>query len=83
MNKTTKSRFATFHLRQAFGIAVMLVVSYFLRGIHTFGIGFAGRILAIATIAFLILGILSAIQSEEKPLPIIGEYFQEWFSFIS
>ena len=83
MNNTTKSKFATFHLRQAFGVMAMSVFAQFLRFIHVFGFGLAGKLIFVAAFVFLIMGIYSAIQNEEKPLPIFGTYFQEWFSFIN
>lgn len=82
MNSTTKSRFATYHLRQAFGIVMMTIVASILRKIAVFGFALAGKLLFIAAFVFLIMGILSALKEEEKPLPVFGPYFQEWFSFI-
>lgn len=83
MNNTTKSKFATFHLRQSFGVLVMTVGASLLRSIGVFGFGMVGRLLFIVVMVFYVLGIVSAIQNEEKPLPVFGSYFQEWFTFIN
>jgi len=82
MNNTTKSKFATFHLRQSFGIVIMIVFANLIKNIGVFGIGLVGSVLVIVSFVYLLLGLISAIQNEEKPLPVLGSYFQEWFTFI-
>lgn len=78
-----KTALGAFHLRQTLGL--------FLTGI---AIGMGSAILAIIpflgwllTLAlylgffvFWILGLVSAVNGQQKPLPVIGEHYQEWFA---
>lgn len=73
-----RTNFASFHLRQSLGLIVLAVAARIL-GI----IPFIGPLLSIAAglllLGLWILGLVSAIQEEQKPVPIAGEYFQDWF----
>lgn len=66
-----KSEFASFHIRQVLGI--------FLLGIVLSIIPFINMIAWIVPLVLWILGLISAIQGEKKPVPIVGDYFQDWF----
>jgi len=50
----------------------------FVPGIGGIAISIVGLLLLIA----LILGLISAFSGERKPLPFIGEKYQEWFNMI-
>jgi len=67
-----KSEFASFHIRQVLGI--------FLLGIVLSIIPIVGFIAWIIPFVLWILGLISAIQGEKKPVPVVGEYFQQWFA---
>ena len=78
MNLDAKNPFASFHIRQAFGINV----TFYLIGILVSMFN-SGIIVASFYIFFFVLwayGIFWAIQSEQKEIPILGAYFQKWFS---
>jgi hypothetical protein len=40
-------------------------------------------ILGIGVLILWIIGLIGAIKGEEKPVPLLGEQFQEWFRNIS
>ena len=40
----------------------------------------AGLVLWGGFIVFWVMGLLSALNGEQKPLPILGEKFQAWFA---
>ena len=72
-----KSEFASFHIRQAFG----LFLSFFLLG---YFVGYANS--WTATSAFYIFyfilwiyGFLGALQGEKKEIPVVGSLFQNTF----
>ena len=77
MNSSKKNTFAQFHIRQAIGIFVVGIV-----------LGFVARFvpmvsfLGIVVFILLILGLIGAIQGEEKKIPVLGDYFQDWFKGI-
>lgn len=83
---TEKTSLVRFHLRQAFGLmvtsfAIWIVLFMLLLAIPF--LWFLSYILWLALLAFWILGLISAINGEEKPLPVVGELFQKWFTFIN
>jgi uncharacterized membrane protein len=39
-------------------------------------------LLYLGVLILVIIGIMNASNEEEKPLPIFGEYFQDWFKGI-
>jgi hypothetical protein len=72
--------FSAFHLRQMFGIgAIAIAISVFQGVIPNVWIALA--ILSLMVLLAL-LGLLSAARDQKTELPFIGQYFQEWFSFI-
>ncbi len=80
MNSDKKNAFASFHIRQALG---MVLLSVAISSLRLIGIdGFLARILWIVFFVLLVLGVLGAIQGEEKKIPLLGDQFQEWFKGI-
>lgn len=80
MNMEPKNSFARFHIRQAFGLhiafmgfAIFLSVwfnEYAWYGLYVF---------------YFILwwyGFLGAISNKSQEVPLVGSYFQKWFTFI-
>ena len=84
MNNDKKNSFASYHIRQSIGIIVL----YILLGIFFYILAFIVYIPFLSTILYIgvfvlwILGILAAVQGETKPVPLVGEKFQEWFKNI-
>jgi uncharacterized membrane protein len=85
-NSQQKSSLAIFHLRQSFGLMVTWFALYIIGivlVIATLGIGaILLWIIYIGVFVLWILGLISAINGEEKPLPVVGELYQKWFTFI-
>ena len=80
INNDTKNPFASFHIRQALGIHI----TYFLLG--AFVSIFDSWMITYAFWLFIIVlwgyGLLTAIQGEQKEVPLLGFKFQNWFSTI-
>lgn len=79
MNNKENNTFASFHIRQALGLmltyfAVSILIS--LTGIWMLSV------LYLVVFIFVILGIIAAVQEEEKTVPVLGDYFQDWFKSI-
>lgn len=73
-NQELKSEYVNFHVRQMIGLAlIMIAVSW---------IPFVGWFIALVGIVFWIMGLMGAISGERKPIPIVGEHFQEWFKSV-
>ncbi len=78
MNNDKKNSFAKYHIRQALGLGLtglaLGAVSW---------IPILGWILAPLGMIFLlvlwVIGLISALNGEEKPVPVLGDKYQEWF----
>nr|WP_297917904.1 hypothetical protein [uncultured Allomuricauda sp.] len=80
MNMEPKNTFARFHLRQAFGIHLMY---HGLAIVLTFAeIVAASFWLFITYSILLVFGVYGAVNLKVRPIPVIGAYFQKWFTFI-
>jgi uncharacterized membrane protein len=77
MNQNKQNPFTSFHIRQAIGIFLLGLVVNFLQRYTNFGT--IDVILAIGVFILWIIGLIGAIQGEEKTVPLLGEQFQEWF----
>lgn len=81
INLDPKDPFASFHIRQAFG----LQITFYLLG-ALMGLFDNGFIIAAFYVFFFVLwvyGLIAAIQGETREIPILGPLFQKWFSTIS
>lgn len=80
MNMEPKNAFARFHTRQAFGIHVLF---HALAILLTYsGMVYLALPIYIFYFVIWIFGFLQVMNDKMKPLPVIGEYFQKWFTFI-
>jgi uncharacterized membrane protein len=81
LNNNNKTEFGSFHLRQSLGI---IIVAIGLAIVNSFiGIAMLGWIIQIAILIYWILGFIGAVQGEKKPVPYLGEQFQEWFKGVA
>jgi uncharacterized membrane protein len=86
IHSSKKTALGAYHLRQCLGLFVAAVAFGFavmvLAIIPVFGalIGFLS--LPVGGIAFLalwIMGLIAAANGQQKPMPVVGDYFQKWF----
>jgi len=78
MNVEKKNTFAGFHLRQALGLwltyaAIGLLVSQFDSWLASIGFYIFFAVL-------FIYGFANALSGKAQPVPLLGEYYQKWFS---
>lgn len=80
MHGNKKTALGAYHLRQALG----LFLTGFVGSIVLTMIPVVGWILlpffTLAVIILAVLGIVAAVGGKQKPLPVLGEKFQQWFS---
>lgn len=80
MNNDPKHEFARFHTRQAFGLHIMflglaLFLSYAFNEYAWYGL----------YVLYLVLwgyGFVGALTDKKQSVPVLGPYFQKWFTFI-
>jgi uncharacterized membrane protein len=79
MNSDKKNSFASYHIRQSLG----LMISYLVLWVLIARIPYLGWILSTLGSIFLfvlwIVGLINAINTKKKPVPVLGIYFQDWF----
>jgi uncharacterized membrane protein len=82
MHGSKKTRLGSFHLRQALGLMVTSIAIAFAATVFAF-VPFIGWLVGLAAwfglLALWVVGLLSAVNGEPKPVPVIGEHFQKWF----
>ena len=81
-NHAERSELGAFYIRQSLGITLLGVAGYFIR--DSFGAmgGPAGGVISIAVVVFWVISFISALKGEEKIVPLLGEYFQDWFKAV-
>lgn len=89
MHSNNKTNLGTFHLRQSAFLMLLAIGLYtfqfFLLFIPHIGwmLSTLFGILGLGLFIFWIMGLLSAINGEEKPLPVFGDKIQQLLSKIS
>ena len=82
MHGSKKSKLGSFHLRQSLGLMLTSIAVAFGATILAF-VPFLGWMIGLAAwfalLAFWVMGLLSAINGEQKPVPVVGQHFQKWF----
>ena len=85
MHGSNKTSLGAYHLRQSLGLMLLAVIVTIVRvplyTIPVLGWG-VGMILSLGVLAFWIIGLVSAVNAEEKPVPLVGKMFQNWFASI-
>ena len=71
-NGEKKTELGSFYIRQMLGLLLFSFLSWIPIPYFPFIIGVAGLIL-------WIMSLIGALSGEKKPVPIIGEQFQDWF----
>jgi uncharacterized membrane protein len=79
MNANQKDEFATWHLKNMFGIIVIWIVSI----VTKFNINlFSGDIIQIISILSVIYSLVMVFQNKKQGIPFLSEKFQQWFTFL-
>ncbi|MGO3183271.1 MAG: DUF4870 domain-containing protein [Aequorivita sp.] len=78
MNNDKKNTFAAYHIRQCVGLGVVGLASYVIGKIPFIG-WLLSLLIGVLLLVLWIIGLIGAINGEEKPVPILGDKFQEWF----
>ena len=80
MNLEKRNPFTLFHIRQMFGLMIMLIFSNL---VEQYVNSLLGTAFWIITFVCWLFALFYAIKEEYKPIPVLGEKFQEWFKNIN
>ena len=79
MNSDRKDEFATWHIKNMFGIIVIWIVSLAVQfNIHLL----TGDLLYILSVLMLVYSLVMAILEKKRAIPFLSEKFQQWFTFL-
>ncbi len=78
MNSENKNKFASFHIRQGLGLTLTFIILGI--SISYFDSVMVAAPMWIFISVLTIYGIFSAAKGETTPLPLLGKWFQKWFS---
>ena len=70
INSNKKTRLGAFHLRQMLGLILTAVLMI---------IPLLNILIGLFLLVLWILGLISAIKGEMKPVPVLGGLYQKWF----
>jgi len=81
MNNDKKNSYASYHIKQSLGVALTALALMFIGIIPILGwiISFVGIFFVLV---LWIMGLINAINLKEKPVPILGKKFEDWFKNI-
>lgn len=82
MNNDKRNSFASFHIRQSLGLAMISLINTFVL-IQMFNTMTEGMIIGLVLFVLRIIGLVGAVQGEEKKIPLVGDLFQDWFKNIA
>lgn len=74
VNSSEKDEIASYYIRQLLGLYLFSLVISFIPVVNIIG--------WIITLVFWIISLLGAVNGEQKEIPWIGAYFQDWFKAI-
>jgi uncharacterized membrane protein len=84
LNNGRNNSLVRFHLRQSLGITLTgMVASFISPVIKWFPLsGFVLGLIGIAILILWLIGLMSAISGEKKPVPFIGTWYEKILSFV-
>ena len=81
LNQSEKGPNTSYYLRQMLGLTILAVLGSLV--FMLIPIGFLSTAWSILMLILWVLSLISAVGGTQKPLPVVGEMFQQWFKGIS
>ena len=81
MNK--KTALGSYHLRQCLGLIITAIALSIVGMVLVFIPIIGWLALMVCWIGFLVLwvmGLIAAVNGQQKPMPVVGEHYQKWFA---
>lgn len=80
LNQNEKGPLTSFYLRQNLGLTLFWVFGWVINFAH---IPFLVMIWYVLIFILWLISLLGAVGGTEKPVPVVGDMFQQWFKGIS
>ncbi|OAB78138.1 hypothetical protein ULVI_11695 [Cochleicola gelatinilyticus] len=79
MNRDQKHAFATWHIKNMFGLVLILLISQVIQAYVDLLIG---EIIWVISFLLWVFSMIMAISNKQKAIPVLSEKFQQWFTFL-
>lgn len=79
LNSSNKSSLGSFHIRQSLGIWLLFAAARMVIGFIPFLGWIVGWLAIVLAVLLWFIGLMGAINDQEKEVPALGKNFQEWF----
>ena len=79
MHQNHKTHLGAFHLRQVLGMVLTAAAGSVCGVVPVLG-WIVWFVVVIVLFVFWVLGLLSAVRGEMRPVPVLGEHYQRWFA---
>ncbi len=86
MHSSKKSALGAFHLRQGLGLFITCIVIWipgviisFIPGINLLMV-LLWPLVGISLFVLWIMGLIAAVNGQQKPMPVVGVHYQKWFA---
>lgn len=76
---SNKTAIGGYHLRQALGLMLTAFAGYIVLAMIPVLGWLCLPLFGLLVLVFAILGLIAAANGQKKPLPLLGEKYQEWF----
>jgi uncharacterized membrane protein len=86
MHSSKKTALGAYHLRQTLGLIITAFVSWIpciiisMIPVVNLIMFLLGPAIMIGLFVLWVMGLISAINGQQKPLPVVGEHYQKWFA---
>ncbi|MBF6598408.1 MAG: hypothetical protein ITF98_09320 [Fermentimonas sp.] len=81
LNNEKKDLFAKYHIRQSLGLVLTSIALSLINVIPVLG-WIVSMVGAFVLLFMWIMGLLNAVNGREKPVPILGEKYEEWLKSV-
>ncbi len=81
MNQKEKGPNTSYYLRQMLGLTLLAIIGSLV--FSFIPVPILGTIWSVLILILWIISLIGALSGEQKPLPLLGEMFQQWFKGIS
>lgn len=72
-----RNAFAVYHAKQGLGLFIVGIVVSLVAWIPIIG-----QLIWLVYVVFWILGLVNAIRGLQKPVPLLGTHFEQWFATV-